>query len=166
LRTFLALPLLGFTVVVQTAIISRMPLLQGTVDLVLLVLMAWALQEKANIWWQWSLIGGILVSYVSAMPSITLLVGYLIATAIARALQAQVWKTPILAMYATTFIGSILIHGLSIGALLFTGNLLQLQESIQLVLVPSLLLNMLAALPVYIVIKDLAGWLYPVEIQT
>jgi len=166
LKTFLALPFLGFTVIVQMAIISRLPLLQGTVDLVLLVLLAWTLQEKVTTWWQWALIGGILVTYVSAMPSVTLLVGYLAATAFARIMQAQIWKTSVLAMFATVFLGTIVIHGLSIGVLLFSGTRIQLQESIQLVLFPSLLLNMLAALPVYILMKDLAGWLYPVEIQT
>jgi len=148
------------------AVISRLPLLQGTVDLLLLVLLAWSLQERVTTWWQWALIGGILVNYVSAMPSVTMLVGYLAATAIARIMQAQIWKTPILAMFATTFLGTMIIHGISIGVLMFSGNRIGLQESIQLVLFPSLLLNMLAALPVYILIKDLAGWLYPVEIQT
>jgi len=165
-KTFLAVPFLGFTLIVQMAVISRLPLLQGTVDLLLLVLLAWSLQERVTTWWQWALIGGILVNYVSAMPSVTMLVGYLAATAIARIMQAQIWKTPILAMFATTFLGTMIIHGISIGVLMFSGNRIGLQESIQLVLFPSLLLNMLAALPVYILIKDLAGWLYPVEIQT
>jgi hypothetical protein len=147
------------------AIVSRLPLLQGTVDLVLLVLLAWALQERVSTWWQWALIGGILVSYVSALPSFTFLIGYLVVTIAARIMQAQIWKTPVLAMFATTFLGTVIIHGFSLGILLVSGTRIQVQESLQLVLFPSLLLNMMAALPVYIVIKDLAGWLYPVEIQ-
>jgi hypothetical protein len=40
------------------------------------------------------------------------------------------------------------------------------QEALSLVTLPSMVLNLMLALPVYILITDLANWLHPVEIET
>jgi hypothetical protein len=40
-------------------IASRIPLLHGSADLILLALVAWALQKRVNTAWQWALIGGL-----------------------------------------------------------------------------------------------------------
>ncbi len=85
-------------------------------------------------------------------------------TAIARLLQRQVWQTPILAMLLMTFIGTILYHGITYFALFFNGTALPIQESISLVTLPSTLLNLILALPVFVLVNDLAHWFYPVEV--
>ena len=46
-----AFPVLIITLMLQLAIISRLPLLHGTADLMLLVLVAWALQERVRTAW-------------------------------------------------------------------------------------------------------------------
>ena len=145
------------------SIVSRLPLLHGTADLMLLVLTAWALQERVSNAWFWTLFGGLLISYVSAMPLLTPLIGYLLVTGLVRLLQKRVWQTPILAMFVATFAGTLIMHGLTIIVLRVTGRSFDWQEALNLITLPSVLLNMLLALPVHAIVVDLAQWAFPVK---
>lgn len=154
-----------FVLMLQTVIVSTLPLLSGYADLVLLVLVAWALQEHARSAWGWAIIAGIMVGFVSAAPTGTPLIGYLLVTLIARLLRRRVWQTPILSMFLVTFLGSLITQGLIMGAMIFQGTPLPLLDGINLVILPATLLNLLLALPVYAIVSDLAQWVYPEEVE-
>ncbi len=64
----IGIPVLLFTVVIQTTAFSRLPLLYGTADVVLLVLLAWMLNDRVKHGWEWVLLAGLMVSFVSALP--------------------------------------------------------------------------------------------------
>ncbi len=87
MATLIAIPIFIGLAIFQSTVVSRIPLLHGTADLVLLALVAWALQERVKTHWQWSIIGGLLISILSAMPFGVLLIGYLMATVIALILR-------------------------------------------------------------------------------
>ncbi len=165
LAILISLPLLSGLVMLQSAVISRIPLLHGTADLVLLTLIAWALQERVSSAWYWSAAGGILAGLATGLPFGILLGSYLAITGTALLLKQRVWQVPVLAMLLTTFLGTVLIHGLSILVVTLNGASLSLIDSLDLVTLPSLLLNLLFAVPVYALIGDLANWLYPKEIE-
>ncbi len=150
---------------IQLAIVSRLPLLHGTADIVLLAIIAWALQEKVKTAWIWSVIAGLMVSMVSGLPYYIPLIAYLTATAVARMIQRRVWQVPLLSLFVTIVVGTLFYHGLTILILIFTGTPLPLQDSLTLITLPSLLLNILLALPIYTLIKDLANWFYPVDLE-
>jgi rod shape-determining protein MreD len=147
----------------QTIIISTLPLLSGYADLVLLVLVAWSLQERARSAWVWAIVAGGLVALVSAQPVWAPFAGYLIVTAIARLFRRRVWQTPIFSMFLVTFLGSLITQSLTMGVLIFQGTPLPIIDSLNLVILPGTLLNLLLALPVYAVITDLAQSVYPPE---
>ncbi|MEW6649284.1 MAG: hypothetical protein AB1453_03735 [Chloroflexota bacterium] len=161
--TLLALPIFLILLMIQMAVISRLPLLHGTADVLLIFMIAWALNERARDAWQWAIVAGVAVSLVSAAPLFAPLVGYLLAFVIARLLRRQVWQTPILTMLITTFVGTIGYHAITIFALLATGIPVPIQDSLSLVTLPSTLLNLIFALPVYVLVNDLAHWVYPME---
>ncbi len=117
LVSLLGIPIFTVLLMLQLAIVSRLPLLQGTADLLMLFVIGWALHERVKHAWQWSLIAGIVVSLVSATPFFAPLFAYLIVTGIGRLLQRQVWQTPILAMLLMTFIGTMIYHGITFVAL-------------------------------------------------
>jgi hypothetical protein len=64
-------------------------------------------------------------------------------------------------MFSITFIGTIIVSLLSLGVLRFSGVDLAISEVLGLVMLPGVLLNMLLAIPVYAVMRDLARWVYP-----
>jgi rod shape-determining protein MreD len=157
--------LFGILAILQSTIVSRMQLLNGTADLLLLFIVAWALQDRVESAWQWCLIGGIFASLYSALPFGTYVIAYLIATGIARILKRRVWKAPFLAMLAATFLGTLVVQLMSLVARLVTGVNIPMTSALNLILLPGLLLNLLLAIPVYSIMHDLAGWLYPEELE-
>jgi rod shape-determining protein MreD len=157
--------LFGILAILQSTIVSRMQLLNGTADLLLLFIVAWALQDRVESAWQWCLIGGIFASLYSALPFGTYVIAYLIATGIARILKRRVWKAPFLAMLAATFLGTLVVQLVSLVARLVTGVNIPMTSALNLILIPGLLLNLLLAIPVYSIVHDLAGWLYPEELE-
>jgi len=166
LATLLAIPVLGLVLLVQTVIFSRLPLVHGTADIVLVTLVAWALHERVKTAWEWAFIGGIMVSMISAMPFFVPVAAYLAVAGLGRFLQRRVWGLPVLMVLLVTFVGTLVEHLLSIVALRFSGVVLPVGRSLSLVTLPSVLLNLLLALPIYGLVSDLAEWVYPPEIDT
>ncbi len=161
----LSLPVLGALVMLQSAIASRIHLLNGAADLLLLALAAWSLQEQAKRAWIWAFVGGIMLSVTTALPLAAIFGGYLGVTGLAILLKRHVWSLPFLAMLLTTFVGTLFTQGLALAALWLSGTPLPFVDSLNLVTIPSLLLNLFLALPVYALMKDLANWLNPKEIE-
>ena len=164
LGMLLSLPVLGGLAMLQVAGISRAPLLQGSADLVLIALIAWTLHERVRSAWAWGLVGGLLVGYLSAMPIWTYPAAYLAAVGFARLARRRVWNTPMLAMFLAVFTGTLIQHVISLAAVSFSGTFLPVLQVINQITIPSLLLNMLAAIPVYVLLHDLANWVYPEEL--
>jgi rod shape-determining protein MreD len=165
MATLIAVPIFSLLLIFQTAVTSQMPLLHGTPDLVLLGVIGWALQKRVQTAWHWSIIAGLLVSIVSALPFGVAILGYLLATGFTLLLRQRVWQVPIFAMFIATFLGTVITHGISFSALRLFGDPLPLWESLNLITLPSLLLNLLLAIPIYALLGDLANWLYPEELE-
>jgi rod shape-determining protein MreD len=165
MATLIAFPLLGFLVMLQSVVVSRLPLLHGTADIPLLAVIAWALHERVTTAWRWTFIAGLMVSMISALPFSTPFWGFLVVTALARVLRRRVWETPVLSMLLATFVGTLLMHGFSFVALQFQGVDFPWETTLNQITLPSLLLNLLLALPVYALINDLANQIYPDENQ-
>jgi rod shape-determining protein MreD len=165
LSTLIAIPVLGGLMILQTSLLSRFPLLQGTSDLVMLAVIAWALQKRVETAWQWCIIGGLIFSLVSALPVGVALIAYSLITALALILRRHVWQAPLLAMLLTTFLGTVIMHAVSLVAVAISGTSLPFGAVVNLITLPSLLLNLLLAIPIYAIINDLAKWLYPEELE-
>ncbi|MEA2008987.1 MAG: rod shape-determining protein MreD [Chloroflexota bacterium] len=161
----LAVPILSIATILQSAVVSRITLLQGTADIVLLIVIAWALQKNVKTGWQWSLIGGLLIDFMSGLPFGIYTVSYLLVTGLTLALQARIWRLAILVQLFATFVGTILIHAFSIFVLVIQGTILPLQDVLQTIVLPSLILNLFLTIPVYSLIQELAWQVYPEEIE-
>jgi hypothetical protein len=165
MTALLAFPILGILLVLQSAIFSQIPLLQGTTDLVLLALVAWSLQRRVQTAWQWGIIGGLLVGFVSAVPFFVFIVGYLMAVGFSLLLRQRIWQVPLLAMFVATFFGTLFIQLVTLVTLRVSGTVLPIGASINLIILPSILLNLLLALPFFTIFSDLANFLYPEELE-
>jgi rod shape-determining protein MreD len=165
MKTVAGIILFGIIAIIQSTIVSSMPLLNGTADLILLMVIAWALQDRVDTAWQWCLIGGIFASLYSALPFGVYIVGYLICVGITRLLNKRIWKAPFLAMLAAAFVGTLVVLLISFAARFLTGVSMPYLSVINLILLPSLLLNLILAIPVFSIMRDLSGWLYPQELE-
>ncbi len=156
-----AFPVVVILTMLQVGVVSRLPLLYGTADIVMLAIIAWALHERVATAWFWTILAGAIVILVTALPFFTPLWGYLIATLLARLLRRRVWQTPFLAMLLVTFAGTLITQVLDWAVLQFQTGAYPILTSFNLIVMPSALLNLLFALPVYAVINDLADFIYP-----
>lgn len=161
MRNLIALPVILLIVILQSAVVSRVYLLSGIADLPLVVLAAWALQEEVDSAWHWAAATGLLVGFVSGISWIVPASGYIAVVALAQILQRRVWQAPLLAMFSITFLGTIILSLVSLAVLSFSGVPLPVGDVLGLLTLPSVLLNMLLAIPVYAVMRDLARWVYP-----
>lgn len=159
------LVLFGILAILQSTIVSSMPLLNGTADLILLFIIAWALQDRVENVWVWCLIGGIFASLYSALPWGVYIAGYLVCAIIARLLKRRIWKAPFLAMLGATFICTLVVQILSFAARTVSGVTIPVVSVLNLIILPSLLLNLLLAIPIFSITRDLSSWLYPEELK-
>jgi cell shape-determining protein MreD len=148
----------------QTSIVGRINLLNGAADLVLLILAAWGLQERVRSAWIWGAAAGLLVGSISGVPWYVYLVSYLFVIGMARILAHRVWQAPLLAMFTVTLIGTLVLLILTY----FERSLIEVSLGFNLafmqIILPSILLNLLLAIPVHALIRDLANRLYPGEV--
>jgi cell shape-determining protein MreD len=152
--------------ILQMTVFSRLMLLHGAADIVLLTLIAWSLQENGPSMWPWTLLAGAIISFASALPFMVPLPGYLLATGVTRLTQRRIWQSPLLAMLLVTLVCTILFHLLSMAALFADGTSIHFQEAWTQVTMPSLLLNLLLAIPVYAAIHSIHEQMHPIYQQT
>ncbi len=165
MRVLIAVPIFIFLTIIQSAVISNLPLLQGTADIVMLVIIAWSLQEPVLAPWQWSIIGGAMVGFASALPLAIPIISYLSIASIAVLIRRRVWKFPVLIMLVLTFFGTLFHQGVSAITLSFLGTSLPLLDSLQQIIMPSLLLNILLAVPIYAIVRDFTFRIHREEVE-
>lgn len=161
MRNLVAVPVILLSVILQSAVISRVYLLSGIADLPLVMLAAWALQDEVDSAWHWAAATGLLVGFISGISWIVPFAGYIAVVALAQIFQRRVWQAPLLAMFSITFVGTIIVSLLSFGVLRFQDVPLPISDVLGLLTLPGVLLNMLLAIPAYAVMRDLARWVYP-----
>lgn len=162
-KKLLAFPILALVVVLQTTIIARLQLLSGSADFMLVVLAAWAIQEQVDTAWHWAILGGVMVAVLSGMPFWATILGYLAVVGLARLVIKRVWELPIVAMFFVTFLGTLIFQTIAYLALLISGESIPANDVFSLIILPSVLLNLLIAIPIITVMRDLANWMYPIK---
>jgi rod shape-determining protein MreD len=159
-----AIPVLGVAVLLQTAIIGRMNLLNGMADIVLLIVAAWSLQERVRSAWVWGGAAGLLIGFISGVPWYIYLISYLGIVGMARLLAHRVWQAPLLAMFTITFTGTVVLLMLTYAERSILEQVsLSFNLSFVRVILPSILLNMLLAIPVHAMLRGLANRMYSIE---
>jgi len=163
MRHLVAFPILGLAVILQSAIVSRISLLSGYADIVLIILIGWALQEGVKTAWHWAVLAAAMTAIVTGLPWGVPLVGYLLAVLIAQTLHKRTWHAPLIAVFTVTFLASLISYLLSFIFLNLVGASLSFGEAFGLVILPSMLLNLMLAVPIFWLMRDLARWVNPVE---
>jgi rod shape-determining protein MreD len=155
---------LGLAIFLQTAMVSRITLLGGTADLVLLIVTAWGLQERARFTWILAAAAGLWMGAISGAPWPLYLGIYLVVAGMARFLTRRVWQAPLLAMFAVTFIADILLlSSMYLYRILFENTSLLFAESFLQIILPSVLINLILSVGILPLIRNLAARLYPAE---
>jgi len=159
--TLISFPVILLLAILQSSVISRIVLLHGSADIILLALVAWSLQEHVKDAWLWAVLGGLAIGALSGLPLILTLVAYGLVVAGVRWMRRRIWQVPILAMFVGTILGTFLVLGFQYIYRMVGGVALSIGDSLSLVILPSILINLLFSIPMYTILTDLAGWMYP-----
>jgi rod shape-determining protein MreD len=157
--TFLVgLPLLALAAVLEATVFTRWPLAGGRIDLVLLLTLSWTLIGE----WQggaiWGLIGGLFLDLLSGGPLGANALGLVLVAYLASLSEGRFWRSHVLLPLATALLASLVYHLVYLFALASTGHAVSWLASLGTVTLPTVLINTLAMLPVY----HLLRWLYNV----
>jgi len=163
MSVILSIPTLGLIAILQSAVVSRLPLNRGTADLMLVVLVAIALQKTVSTSWQWSIVGGLFVDYLSGLPFGIFTVSYLLATGLALIIRERIWRFSFLMQLLVVFFGTMFSHALSFLVLFLQGSEISLGTVLQVVTLPSIILNFMISLPIFILTQDILEQVNPQE---
>ncbi len=163
MSVILSIPVLGIITIIQSSVISRLPLISGTADLVLVVLVAIALQKTVTVAWQWSLVGGLFVDFFSGLPFGLFTISYLATTSLALILRDRIWRFTFLMQLLVVLAGTIITHSITYLILFLQGGTLPFTSVLQAVTLPSIILNFMLSLPIFILTKDVIDQFLPVE---
>ncbi len=154
---------LALATALQSAVFSQIRLLQGTADLVLLTLAAWYMHEETPASWVWAVLAGLMVGTVSALPWWLFVAAYGLVAGFAMMLRRRLWRTSIFAYLTVVLLGSLWVQGLTFAYLRLQGTPIDARAALNLVIFPSLLLDLLFALPVYSLMDEWTAWFFPEE---
>ena len=153
------IPVMLLLSVLQMAAVSRINLLGGAADLILLAVAAWGVHEKARNVYLWAIVGGFFITIVSGMPLMTPLIPYLFTAFLSRILQVRLWQSPLISLIIVVIVGTVFQHIFSILVIQLSGVDIGWVESLSNVTMPSILLNFIFLFPVYSLMSDAARWL-------
>jgi rod shape-determining protein MreD len=160
MRNFLILIFIFiFGIILQLTIISRITIIDGNGDLILVIICAWASQENVRHAWLWGVVGGLLVGMISAAPWYVYVFVYLSITVTSRILVRRIWQAPLLALFLVIFLGSIMSTSIIfIFRLLFDNLSLSIGNAFFEIILPSTLINMLLIIFIKPVIGHISKW--------
>ena len=154
---FLLLMCLG--IILQLTTISRINILNGSGDLILVIICAWAAQEKVRQAWVWGVVGGILVGLISAAPLYIYVFIYTFIAVSSRLLLRRIWQAPLMGVILVVFLGSILsTTSIYIFRFIFENYSQSFGNVFIDIILPSVLINMIMTFILHPVIVPLAKW--------
>jgi len=160
-QLLISLPVFLILSVIQTVAISRISIIAGSGDIVMLALIAWIVIDEEGNHLGWAIISGFLISILSAMPIVTVFGIYITASILARIARRIFWQSPILALFSTIILATIMKFLIEIFTLQYLGIPAPFVLSLTSVLLPTLVLNIFYTFPIYVLMGDIAHWISP-----
>jgi rod shape-determining protein MreD len=157
----LGVPLLALAAVLQSTVLSRLPLFGGTLDLVLLMTLGWTLAGE----WQggtlWGFVGGLCLDLLSGGPLGLASLGMVLMAFLASLSEGRFWRSHVLLPLATSVLGTLGFHAVYLVGLSLSGVPVNLGVGLARAALPAALLNSVCMLPIYHALRWLHTLVYP-----
>jgi len=147
----------------QMAIFSQFKIQAGKADLLLLVIVALGLQNEIPKVDKilFSFLAGIIIGFISAEPFWITVIIYTVAVYFCLILRERLPQIPLVSMFFVSMV--FMFFHLEIQSVYyqFLGFQIEFQYSFQNIILPSLMINIIATLPVYFVVSEIRRLVYP-----
>ena len=154
---------IGFfiTLMLQYGIFSRWTLLSGSVDIILLYIIALCLNSDAKKLWVLVLFFGAVVGAISALPFYAPIVFYMFVYLGAQIIRKRIMQSPLISMYLLTFIATLVWHVLNLAILFVKRVPFDMSKALFEIILPGTLLNILAAIIIHAIVQEGARFFSP-----
>lgn len=147
----------------QMAIFSQFKIQAGKADLLLLVIVALGLQNEIPKVDKilFSILAGIIIGFISAEPFWITVIIYTVAVYFCLILRERLPQIPLVSMFFVSMVFMFFHLVIQSVYYQFLGFQIEFQYSFQNIILPSLMINIIATLPVYFVVSEIRRLVYP-----
>ncbi len=148
---------------VQLGIFSYIQILAGKVDLLMLGVIAWIIQKKTGLGdiAIYSAITIFFIYLISAEPIGILLGLYSIIVFVVFWSKNNIQQLPIVSMLIFSIVFTFLHLTIFGFYLQLTGVSMVAKEVFQSIILPSMIINLIASIPMFLLVNELQRWVYP-----
>ncbi len=160
--SFLSIPIMILVAALQVTVMPQISIWGGRPDLVLLVVVSWALNATLEQGVLWAFVGGICKDLLSSAPVGTSLIGLIFIIFAIHTVRQQLFSVGIFTLIWVSLLGTIIQEFCIFTILLLSGFqpyfVSQLGygiviEQFQLFIVPTIVYNLIGIIPIYIVTR-------------
>lgn len=159
--SFLGILLLSLVAILKSTLMPNLRLLGGAPDLMLMMVVAWALVAPYSEAFLWAFAGGIAQDLLSGVPLGASSLALLLVAMLGSLLQGQLYRSNIVIPVFVTLIGSVIAHVIVLTVMALTGYSVDWAYSLVYVTAPTTLLNVVLILPIFLVMSRLYERLNP-----
>lgn len=163
--TLVGLPLLVLAAVLQSTVLVHLRVLDGTLDLTLLLVLGWTLAGDWRGGMVWGWLGGLCLDLLSGAPLGVSMLGLVLVAYFASLSEGRFWRSHILLPLATAILGTLGLHIIYLTVLRLSGEAVDIGFALARITLPTLVLNTASILPIYRLMRWLRGWVYPEPVE-
>jgi len=165
---YLSILILGLSAALSASIIPHaitfmvsllgnvLPLLEqtrGQLNLVMLFVLCWSVRAELTESLIWALVGGLAIDLLSILPLGTTSIVLILCAFFVNSVARQLFRVRVLFLVAVTPLATIVLTLYNLVALALTGLSYDFLDMLRLVLIPTVVYNALAVVPVYAVVR-------------
>jgi rod shape-determining protein MreD len=150
---YICIPILALAAALQSSVVPQFRLYSGQVDVVLLLVITWAVHAELEEGLFWAFTGGILQDLLSITPLGTSSIGMVTIVFGLDFLRRRLFRINLIWLTGTVILGTVLQQTVIYLALLIQGSSYDIIEVLRYVLLPGLFFNLVLLLPVYLVVR-------------
>lgn len=158
---FVGVVLLSLVAVLKSTLMPNLRLLGGAPDLMLIMVVCWALLAPYHEAFFWAFAGGVFQDLLSSAPLGTSSLALLVVAMLGSLLQGQLYRSNVLIPLLVTLAGSVVSHLIVLAVLALTGYAISWIYDLVYVTAPTVILNLVLALPIFLVMSRLYERLNP-----
>jgi rod shape-determining protein MreD len=160
--SFLSLPIMILAAALQVTLMPQIGFLGGRPDLVLLVIVSWALNSTLEQAVLWAFVGGICKDLLSAAPIGTSAIGLILIIFAIHTIRQQLFSVGLFTLIWVSLIGTIIQEFTILLIVLASGFQPQFASQLgygiiitqfQLFIVPTIVYNLIGIIPVYVIVR-------------
>jgi len=161
----ISIPVILLLASLQISLSGKFIILHGFADIILVWIIAWVVQTDLKRNWLWVVFAIAVVCYVSAIPWYANLISYLFVLALSVLFKKRLWQSPFLSFLLVLIAGSFFAYFIAFLSLKLSGSLININDAFYKIILPSAIMNLLIALPIYLIARDMVHWVYADEVE-